>query len=273
MIATKNHNAIRNNTFAAMLISLVVLFTGCSKSSQFPSTTLDDNNSTGAVDPGTDDGNGNTDTGGTTPEPTPTPTPTPEPEPGYKMQALAWESSKYPERTKWSEYLQETILNEWSSLLPGADDITSFCPRYNSLDNNQRANAWAQLFVAIAKYESAYSPVSRMHETTMGSDPVTGKPVYSEGLLQLSYQDVQWARYCKFDWQKDKNLSATDPKKTILDPYINLHCGVGIMAGQIKSKGRIVVSSGVYWAVIKSGGKYQQINNIASIVKSLPLCK
>lgn len=254
-----------------MLISLVVLFTGCSKSSQFPSTTLDDNNSTGAVDPGTDDGN--TDTGGATPEPTPTPTPEPEPEPGYKMQALAWESSKYPERTKWSEYLQQLILNDWNSLLPGADDIESFCPRYHSLDNNQRANAWAQLFVAIAKYESAYSPVSRMQETTMGSDPVTGKAVYSEGLLQLSYQDVQWAPFCKFDWQKDKNLSPTDPRKTILDPYINLHCGVGIMAKQIKSKGRIVVSSGVYWAVIKSGGKYQQINNIAAIVKSLPLCK
>ncbi len=271
MIATKNHTAVKYYTIAAALISLVVLFTGCANSSQFPVTSLEDSNqSAGVTDPGSTDPGDDTDTGVT---PTPTPTPEPEPEPGYKMQALAWENTKYPERTEWSKYLQELILNEWSSLLPGADDITTFCPKYNTLDNNQRANAWAQLFVAIAKYESAYSPVSRMHETTMGTDPVTGGKVYSEGLLQLSYQDVHWARYCKFDWQKDKNLAPTDPKKTILDPYINLHCGVGIMAGQIKSKGRIVVSSGVYWAVIKSGGKYQQINNIAAIVKTLPLCK
>lgn len=189
------------------------------------------------------------------------------------MVPLAWESTKYPERTQWSQHLQKIILEDWNSLLPGADDITNFCPRYNSLDNNERANVWAQLFVAIAKFESAYSPTSRMQETTMGTDPVTGRPVYSEGLLQLSYQDIQWAPWCKFDWSKDKNLSATDPRKTILDPYLNLDCGVGIMAKQIKNKGAIVVSSGVYWAVIKAGGRYQHISEIQGIVKSLSLCK
>ncbi len=107
----------------------------------------------------------------------------------------------------------------------------------------------------------------------MGTDPVTGKAVYSEGLLQLSYQDIEWAPWCKFNWSKDKNLSATDPRKTILDPYLNLDCGVGIMAQQIKKKGDIVVSSGVYWAVIKSGGKYQHVSEIQSTVKSLSLCK
>lgn len=271
MIATKNHTDFIFNTIAATMISLTLLSTGCAKSGEFSAAGLQDTNQSAGATPEEDQSNSEQDSA-TTPPPEPTPAPLPE-EPAYKMQALAWESTKYPERTEWSKYLQDIILNEWSSLLPGADDIETFCPRYNSLDNNQRANAWAQLFVAIAKYESAYSPVSRMHETTMGTDPVTRKPVYSEGLLQLSYQDVQWAPFCQFDWQKDKNLSATDPKKTILDPYINLHCGVGIMAKQIKSKGRIVVSSGVYWAVIKSGGRYQQINNIASIVKTLPLCK
>jgi hypothetical protein len=69
-----------------------------------------------------------------------------------------------------------------------------------------------------------------MIETTMGTDPVTGKQVASEGLLQLSYQDVpnygSVLKYplCKIQWSKDKSLSVTDPKKTILDPYINLEC-------------------------------------------------
>lgn len=244
---------------------ILVLSTGCAKTGEFK---IPDQNSANEITSITD------------PEVISDPTVAPDPgspapanENAYKMTPLAWESTKYPERKAWSQHLQKIILEDWSSLLPGTDDITNFCPRYNTLDNNERANVWAQIFVAIAKYESAYSPVSRMQETTMGTDPVTRQPVYSEGLLQLSYQDIQWAPWCKFNWNVDKMLSATDPKKTILDPFLNLDCGVGIMAKQIKSKGAIVVSSGVYWAVIKSGGRYQQINNIQSMVKALSLCK
>lgn len=191
----------------------------------------------------------------------------------YKMESLSWESTSNPERRKWSEYLHQIVLEDWNTLLGGADDMSKFCPRYGSLNNDQRANVWAALFSAMAKYESAYSPTSRMHETTMGTDPVTRNPVYSEGLLQLSYQDTQWARWCEFDWSKDQHLAAKDPRKTILDPFKNLYCGVGIMARQIKNKGSITVSSGAYWAVIKSGGKYQKITAIADMVKKLSFCK
>lgn len=268
MTATSKDNDVKNNIFAATFTFLLVLSTGCAKSGQFPvPSTSNSNQSAGIVSPGTDPGSSGSDStsGGITP--------TPSPQPSYKMAPLSWESSKYPERTSWSEYLQKIILNDWNSLLPGANDITDFCPRYNSLNNNERANVWAQLFAAISKFESGYSPTSRMQETTMGTDPVTGKAVYSEGLLQLSYQDIEWAPWCQFDWSKDKNLSSTDPQKTILDPYKNLSCGVGIMAKQIKTKGAIVVSSGVYWAVIKSGGRYQQISSIQGMVRSLSLCK
>lgn len=266
MQTTLRYSEIRNNIFTTTVAALVVLSTGCAKTGQFevPSTT-GSNQSTGVTAPQDPADNSSSSTPTTAP-----PTPT---TPSYKMVPLSWESSKTPERTLWSEHLQKIILEDWNSLLPGADDITSFCPRYHSLDNNERANVWAQLFVAISKYESNYSPTSRMQETTMGTDPITRQAVYSEGLLQLSYQDIEWAPWCKFDWSKDKNLSSTDPKKTILDPYVNLDCGVGIMAKQIKSKGSIVVNSGVYWAVIKSGGRYQQIAGIKQLVNSLSLCK
>ena len=259
---------LKQNGFITQLSALTimltfVLSTGCSKTGQFNVKGLEDTNqSSGLTSPSTEVGS------------TPTPTPSlPEAPPSFKMTPLAWESTKFPERSLWSAYLQKIISTEWSSLLPGANDITDFCPTYNNLDNDERANVWAQLFVAIAKFESGYSPTSRMQETTMGTDPVTNQPVYSEGLLQLSYQDVEWAPWCQFEWTKDKSLSGSDPKKTILNPYRNLYCGVGIMAKQIKTKGSIVVSSGVYWAVIKAGGRYQQIASIQGIVKSLPLCK
>ncbi|MEN0057336.1 MAG: murein L,D-transpeptidase catalytic domain family protein [Bdellovibrio sp.] len=191
----------------------------------------------------------------------------------YSMQDLSWENSQHPEREQWSQYLMKLLLNDWSSLLSGATDMKDFCPRYASLTNEQRANVWAQLFSAMTKYESNYSPVARMRETTMGTDPVTKKPVYSEGLLQLSYQDITGWKFCQFDWSRDKNLSATDPKKTILDPYINLHCGVGIMAKQVARTGKIKIGSGAYWAVIKTNSKYQKISAITSMVKALPLCQ
>lgn len=250
----------------------MVLSIGCAKTSQFPTTSSDNSNqSSEAPAP---------DTGAQPPKEPTEPSqpnqpsqPSEPPTPSYKMVPLVWESSKNPERSQWSQYLHKMILEDWNTLLPGSDDITDFCPRYNTLDNNQRANVWAQLFAAVSKYESGFNPASRMHETTMGTDPITRKPVYSEGLLQLSYQDIQWAPWCKFDWSKDRNLAATDPQKTILDPYKNLDCGVGIMAKQIKTKGNIVIRSGVYWAVLKSGGMYNQVSNIQSIVRSLSLCK
>lgn len=235
---------------SAALISLILLCS-CSKSDAF-----------GTRLPGS--GNENSQT-------TPTPTPAP-PASSGKYEALAWETSSKPERKNWSNYIFQIVGEEYQSL-NRAGDITFFCPRYNSLSKEQRINAWGQLIVGMAYYESGWSPTSRMTETTMGTDPITGKQVSSEGLLQLSYQDVQWAPYCEFDWSKDKNLSATDPKKTILDPYKNLRCGIKILARQVDRKGEIVLSSGVYWAVLKDGGKYEKLDEIAGYVKRLSFCK
>jgi hypothetical protein len=206
------------------------------------------------------------------PSPSPTPDPTPSPTPSYKLEALAWESKTKPERLEWSAYTAEVVEAEFDKL-DQAQDAEVFCPSYDQLDKNKKINFWAQLFAGIAYYESGWSPVSRMQETTMGTDPVTGRPVYSEGLLQLSYQDIQWATYCEFDWNKDKHLAATDPAKTILDPFKNLRCGIKIMADQVARKKEVLLSSGVYWAVIKENGRYEKIDEIAAITKRLSFCK
>ena len=202
---------------------------------------------------------------GSTPDKTTDPTP-------YEVHPLSWETSSKPERRDWTTYLHDRILNTWSTLLPGSNDMHKFCPRYSSLDNNQRANVWAALLSAMSKFESSYNPLNRFHEDTMGTDSVTKRPVYSEGLLQLSYQDIRGYPFCEFDWEADKKLSDSDPRKTIFDPYKNLDCGAGIMARQIARKGLIAVSSGPYWSVIKEGGRYSQIPKIITMVKELPFC-
>ena len=192
----------------------------------------------------------------------------------YKAVPLAWES-KVSGSNAWSKYIYNYIKTSEPQMLGQnvADDIETFCPKYRSLSDDQRSNFWGQLFAGVAKFESGWKPTSRMVETTMGTDPITGRQVASEGLLQLSYQDEGSYRLdCGFDWSKDKNLTDADPKKTILDPYNNLKCGISIMAKQLKNKRAIALSSNVYWAVLKINGKYTKITEIAAVTKQLPFC-
>ena len=219
--------------------------------------------------------NGNTDNGPGTVTPPVTEPPVATNPSGYKPQPLAWEA-KVSGSATWSQHIYNVIKAEEPQMLGQnvADDVETYCPKYRSLSDNQRLNFWGQLFAAVAKYESAWKPSSRMVETTMGIDPYTGRQVASEGLLQLSYQDERsYNLDCGFDWTKDKLLSDTDPKKTIFDPKNNLRCGIKIMARQLKNKRAIGLTSGVYWAVLKIGGKYTQIAGISAITKTLTFCK
>jgi hypothetical protein len=184
---------------------------------------------------------------------------------------LAWESQRFPERSLWSDHIF-SVIEQYFNDLDLVRDADFFCPNYFSLNRDERINFWGQLFSAISYFESGWRPTTRYQETTMGIDPVTNQPVYSEGLLQLSYQDTQWAKWCEFDWNADKKLSPTDPLKTILNPQKNLSCGVGIMARQIRRQGQIILSRGAYWAVILKGGRFQKLNQISEIVRKHDYC-
>lgn len=198
----------------------------------------------------------------------------------YSSQQINFKASweKYPENAPWTEYLYNLIDLQLFDHLDKAKDMKRFCPTYAKLDREHKIYVWIELFSQVSYYESAWDPTSRMEEN-MGTDPVTGKSVFSEGLLQLSYQDVvnypKLLKFpdCKFDWSKDKKLKATDPRKTILDPYINLECGSRIMGDQIDHRGKIVLSSSVYWATLKEGGWYSVVPEIITTMKKIPFCR
>lgn len=175
---------------------------------------------------------------------------------------LQWEidptdKSKEP----WSDHISELIKRDLPKFQKG--DWTNYCPKWNSLTERQQIRVIGVNIVATILKESAYKPTSRMTETTMGIDPITGKQVASEGLLQLSYQDIQWAPWCEFDWSLDKKLSNNDPNKTIFDPYKNLSCGIQIMANEINKRG-VVYYDKSYWAVRRPNGKFTQVKFINS---------
>ncbi len=196
------------------------------------------------------------------------------------FEPLAWEKFKrdVPNSGLWTKMIYEIIEKKTPDILSqnSADDVEVFCPKYRTLTDQQRENFWAQLFVGIAKFESGWHATSSVVETKMNSkDSVTGLHVASEGLLQLSYQDEKnYGLKCGFNWNIDKKYKQHDERKTILDPYKNLNCGIQIFANQLRRFRRIVVpdSRQLYWAVIYNG-RYSKIKEISEITKSLSFCK
>jgi hypothetical protein len=189
---------------------------------------------------------------------------------------LIWEKTVMAAKG-WTQYIYSVIKKEESYLLGQnvADDIEVFCPTYRNLNELQRLNFWGQFFASLAYHESSWNPVSRrIEESFKNKDPVTQMKVASEGLLQLSYQDEKSYRLdCGFDWNKDKNLAEKDPRKTILNPYNNLRCGIKIMSIQLKKYRTITMPSNVYWAVLKTNGRYSKISQIAKATRSLKICQ
>jgi len=204
--------------------------------------------------------------------PAPPQTPPP-PQNPQSYEPLLWDTAR-SEGSRWTRFTLDLIGNDLDQyLLPGTEDVTDFCPRYYSMSRDQKIHFWGLLISAMTKYESGFNPLSRMKETTLGTDSVTGLPVYSEGLLQLSYGDMNWAPYCKFDWHADKKLSPTDPRKTILDPYRNLNCGLRIFSKQIVRTNLIAAPAGSnYWSVLIPKGKYTKLSKIQALTQTQRSC-
>lgn len=196
-------------------------------------------------------------------------------DPLENFEPLAWET-KVKGSSTWSTTVYQVIQTEEPQMLGQnvADDVELFCPKYKSLSDKQRLNFWGQLLAGMSKFESSWNPASYYVETTMGLDPITGRQVASEGLLQLSYQDEKsYNMDCGFDWSLDQVYTNKDPRKTIFNPHNNLRCGIKILARQLNRQRAISTTTGVYWAVLKKNGTYTKVPEISAITKQLSFCK
>jgi len=193
----------------------------------------------------------------------------------FKPQALLWESVN-PEGVFWSAAVYGAIGGSrevTEQLLPGADDVESFCPKYFLLSDQQRMNFWGYLISAIAMHESGFNPLARASKGRAVADEVTGQELFPEGLLQVSYQDSKRYQGCRFAWEKDKNLHPLDARKTTLNPLINLQCGVHILAKQVQSRKRIALKNNGYWPVLEEGGSRERLAEISAATQALPFCR
>lgn len=134
-----------------------------------------------------------------------------------------------------------------------ARDVAPFCPRFKKLNDADKRAFWAYFFQALSGAEAGLLPTSDVrHPEVDVRDTVTRHMIRCEGLLQLTYMDAD--RYgCDFDWEKDKDLSHTDPAKTILQPRNNLTCGVKILDQQLIARNERLLSSSSYWETLRPG--------------------
>lgn len=177
----------------------------------------------------------------------------------FQYEPLAWESSAHPERAGWSAAL-ESLVDQHFSVLDQARDIATFCPNYSSLSHEERVNLWADVFAATAYFECSWNPASSSVDVGNQSNPDT----WSVGLLQLSVVD-------QANYGFPFGYSYSDLK----DPVKNLTLGVAIMAKQIAKKGKVLIAAGetgLYWATLHPGGKYDETAAIAKMTKKLSFC-
>jgi hypothetical protein len=176
--------------------------------------------------------------------------------------AASWESKDHPEREMWSQY-SYTVINEYLDELDEAQDTSHFCKNYKKLDHDQKVMFWTQIFAGITRWETDWNPLLRTVEGP-GLDQITGLKPVSEGLLQLSYQDMvnypdlqTGQPYCPFNWDADKLLPVTDIHRTILNPYINLYSGIRIMSDSIVTlpdkSGTKKITYNAYWSTLGTG--------------------
>lgn len=202
--------------------------------------------------------------------------------PDFKIEnphALEWKDEDNPERELWTDYMFK-VINSTFNDLDQVQDMDQFCPNYPKLTRDQKIQTWAQLFTEIAYWESSFDPTNDTLETgpSAGHDNVTNDRVHSDGLLQLSYEDIletqKWSgNDCKFDFKADQKLPENDVHRTIYNPYINLYCGIHIMAAQIAQKHTIILGEDAYWATLQTGNFLEnRVHEMRHMMRHLEWC-
>lgn len=157
--------------------------------------------------------------------------------------ALSWES--VASRAAWSAELRGAVTAKKADLEKGKPE--EFIPGYNGLPVEMQVKFWAELLVAMAKFESAWKPNCIFKEPPPLNE-------LSIGLLQLSYSN-----------EAPYHLEPLDPaKKSLEDPLVNVRCAVKILAHLLTKDGTVASSNGndhdggaAYWSVLRVGAKHK----------------
>lgn len=175
---------------------------------------------------------------------------------------LSWEVD-HSKRAIWSQLLIKYITESFDHL-DKAQDMVKYCPNYKALNKDQKINAWAEFFVALAYYESSWNPEESDVDVGEDGDSAT----YSTGLWQVSAAD--WESY---------NLQKILPHfsyNELLTVEPNIRLTMALMNRQMDKQALICVDHDVYWSTLscKTFARYEENNGISQRVqKALSFCK
>ena len=188
----------------------------------------------------------------------------------------------------YSAHVEFKVVYDFPGLLAiPAARMTTVCPHWAEISENDRPKFWSALLYGISKPESNYERTMIYLEDTMPTDPITGYQVRSEGLLQLSYQDVLAHHYTGDDisWVKDKELAVADykshkksgnPKRTILNAYANMNLGLHIMNRILMRQQGMKLSFedalGTYWSSMRTKNKKAFGQIMERLQEKMPSC-
>jgi hypothetical protein len=163
---------------------------------------------------------------------------------GPQATSLSWDDD--PGRTQWSAELLNLVAGSITDLERGNPE--DFVSGYSTLSQQLRKKFWAELLIAMAKFESSWNP----KEPFLEHD---GQ--WSIGLLQLSIGD-----------QNNYHLEPrVEHEEELQDPFINLRWGVQIFTHLLVRDGVVALGSNGndarggarYWSVLRVGHKVDQI--------------
>jgi hypothetical protein len=120
------------------------------------------------------------------------------------------------------------------------NDITAFCPSYNSLSQDEREDFFAHLIASMARYESSFNAKTTFMENNGN---------VSAGLLQISLGSIN-------PIYRKNGCSVISSASDLQDPKKNIQCGFGIISTLAKKDGFLAdgPSKGAsrYWSVLRA---------------------
>jgi len=215
----------------------------------------------------------------------------------------------FPEKGWLPQY--DTVVLGLVSRLPEfsklpTERMAPLCPKWKSLSQEKKVQLWGDLIYTIASAESSYNRLAMFSETGIKDstgkqviDSVTKLPIVSEGLMQLSYADMNsyppnGITSCTFNWGKDRlafeedfklfkqlkkvSVISKHPERSILNPEIQMSCTVHIMRRLITSEAiakkypDIRDALGRYWSTMRPKSVTYQTIVKPRLVKKAAYC-
>ncbi len=179
-----------------------------------------------------------------------------------KISELKWYETQWDE--KWSDGLLKNIeTTDITTITLLREDLEQVqCQGYSNATLQEKQNFWVVFFASMAAFESSFNPELRFYEESLEE--------FSEGLLQLSLSDRSSSPLCN-------HIN----EETLLEPTLNLKCGLGIMLRQLKGSpsrdllpGTLFPKKAYYWSVLtRPSSKTKVIEFFKSHLIQLSFCK